>query len=149
LVAKSYEPARHRPCYEVHPTLGKPAEAHSAVPCWEKGQRSLFGLLVSKRGRLPFSLEQLILHRELTDAAQGLIEFELERLGMIALAKRSIETREGAVAPVLKLSNVESELAGKRIERFAAKEAQNDLFLASGTPALSLDKSKHRRFRRL
>jgi len=87
-------------------------------------------------------VQQLVLHRELADAAQGGVELRLEWITVTFLEPR-VEAGQGFVFPALEAVDLDAELAGERVERLTAEQAQSYLTFAGKAPALSWSEWPH------
>ena len=75
------------------------------------------------QGTLDPRAEQLVLHGELTDAAQGGVELALQGIAL-ALFEPGVEAGERLVFPALEAVDLDAELAGERVERLSAQQPQ-------------------------
>src|SRR5450759_3406730 len=87
------------------------------------------------QGTLDPRAEQLVLHGELTDAAQGGVELALEGIAL-ALFEPRVHAGERLVFPALEAVDLNAELAGERVEGLSAQQPQGHLTLARKAPAL-------------
>jgi len=81
-------------------------------------------------------VQQLVLHGELADAAQGRVELALQGI-VLALPETSVEAGEGFLLPALEAIDLDAELAGERVDRLTTEQAQSYLTLAGEAPALT------------
>lgn len=87
-------------------------------------------------------MQQLLLHGELADAAQGGVELALQGIA-VALLEAGVEAGERLLLPALEAVDLDAELAGEGVDRLPAEQPQRHLTLASKAPALSGSERPH------
>ena len=93
-------------------------------------------LSVGKRQRaLGLDAQQFVVHGQLADATVGLIQTELERVGIRAARQAGMEAGKAVLTPDFEPRDGQSQFAAERIERLTAQQADDDLRLARGMPS--------------
>jgi hypothetical protein len=87
-------------------------------------------------------VQQLVFHGELADAPQGGVELRLDGVAL-ALLEAGVEAGEGLLLPALEAVDLDAELAGERLERLTAQQAQSYLTFAGKAPALPRSEWSH------
>jgi len=90
-----------------------------------------------RAARLSLLAQYLHFHHQFADAPVGLIKLLLERI-VLPFLETNIHAGQRSVAPFLQPDNRHRQLPRQSIHRLAAQQAQHDLLLSPGRPALDL-----------